>query len=55
MNAGTHKLLEITRKLTAHVDETRSLITELSAAGARQQEAQAVADRLEEAIVGLHG
>ena len=50
LNAGTRKLLEITRKLTAHADETRSLITELSAAGARQQEAQAVADRLEEAI-----
>ena len=51
LNAGTRKLLEITRKLTAHADETRSLITELSAAGAREQEAQAVADRLEEAIV----
>ena len=50
LTAGTRKLLEITRKLTAHADETRSLITELSDAGARQQEAQAVADRLEEAI-----
>ena len=51
LNAGTRKLLEITRKLTAHADETRSLIDGLSAAGTRQQEAQAVADRLEEAIV----
>ena len=51
LNAGTRKLLEITRKLTAHADETRSLLDGLSAAGARQQEAQAVADRLEEAIV----
>ena len=51
LNAGTRKLLEITRKLTAHADETRSLITELSVAGARQQEVQAVADRLEGAIV----
>ena len=51
LNAGTRKLLEITRKLTAHADETRSLIDRLSAAGARQQETQAVADRLEEAIV----
>ena len=50
LTAGTRKLLEITRKLTAHADETRSLITELSDAGARQQEAQEVADRLEEAI-----
>ena len=50
LNAGTRKLLEITRKLTAHADETRSLIDGLSAAGTRQQEAQAVADRLEEAI-----
>ena len=45
LNAGTRKLLEITRKLTAHADETRSLLDGLSAAGARQQEAQAVADR----------
>ena len=51
LNAGTRKLLEITRKLTAHADETRSLIDGLSAAGARQQETQAVADRLDEAIV----
>ena len=51
LNAGTRKLLEITRKLTAHAEETRSLLDGLSAAGARQQEAQAVADRLEEAIV----
>ena len=51
LNAGTRKLLEITRKLTAHAGETRSLIDGLSAAGTRQQEAQAVADRLEEAIV----
>ena len=51
LNAGTRKLLEITRKLTAHADETRSLLDGLSGAGARQQEAQAVADRLEEAIV----
>ena len=51
LNAGTRKLLEITRKLTAHADETRSLITELSDAGAREQKVQAVADRLEEAIV----
>ena len=51
LNAGTRKLLEITRKLTAHADETRSLLDGLSDAGARQQEAQAVADRLEEAIV----
>ena len=51
LNVGTRKLLEITRKLTAHADETRSLLDCLSAAGARQQEAQAVADRLEEAIV----
>ena len=51
LNAGTRKLLEITRKLTAHADETRSLVDGLSDAGARQQEAQAVADRLEEAIV----
>ena len=51
LNAGTRKLLEITRKLTAHADETRSLLDGLSAAGARLQEAQAVADRLEEAIV----
>ena len=51
LNAGTRKLLEITRKLTAHADETRSLLDGLSAAGARQQEAQAVADRLEETIV----
>ena len=51
LNAGIRKLLEITRKLTAHAGETRSLIDGLSAAGTRQQEAQAVADRLEEAIV----
>ena len=51
LNAGTRKLLEITRKLTAHADETRSLLDGLSAAGARLQEGQAVADRLEEAIV----
>ena len=50
LNAGTRKLLEITRKLTAHADETRSLITELSAAGARQQEAGAALGRLEEAV-----
>ena len=51
LNAGTRKLLEFTRKLTAHADETRSLLDGLSAAGARQQESQAVADRLEEAIL----
>ena len=51
LNAGTRKLLEITRNLTAHADETRSLLKRLSAAGTRQQETQAVADRLEEAIV----
>ena len=50
LNAGTRKLLEIMRKLTAHADETRSLITELSAAGARQQEAGAALGRLEEAV-----
>ena len=49
LNAGTRKLLEITRKLTAQADETRSLVAELSNAGARQREAGAAMGRLEEA------
>ena len=50
LNAGTRKLLEITQKLTAHAEETRSLIAGLPAAGARHQEAGAVMGRLEEAV-----
>ena len=50
LNAGTRKLLEITRKLTAQADETRSLVAELSDAGARQREAGAAMGRLEEAV-----